>query len=410
MKMKRIVVGLVASLLVASAFILSPVDMPDGWVQIGISKHPLAYESEGERLTSLPSYRADSTKLGQVSVIADDLTGLLLEDRLDDLLHADFNGGTKWPESLPDGFDPNKIMELGKDPGLNVRLLHERGITGQGVGVAIIDMSLLVDHVEYRDRLQHYEEINCAQDTSSYHGTAVASIAVGETTGVAPDADLYYIAQTTDVLMRVWYDFRWMAECVNRIVDINEQLPQDRKIRVLAIQSGWSWGHIGYTKMARAVERAKEAGIFVVSSVLYETYDNRMAFHGLGRDSRTDPNLLESYGPGEFWAESFLNGTGGGYSGSSLMFPMDSRTTASPVRQDDYVFYSRGGWSWTTPYIAGLYALACQVKPDVTPEEFWSVGLSTGDEVKIVREGRGFWLRKIVNPVKLIEELAGRNK
>ena len=24
----------------------------------------------------------------------------------------------------------------------------------------------------------------------------------------------------------------------------------------------------------------------------------------------------------------------------------------------------------TVPYVAGLYALACQVKPDITPDEF----------------------------------------
>jgi hypothetical protein len=39
-------------------------------------------------------------------------------------------------------------MELGKDPGLNVRALHEQGITGERIGIGVIDMALLTDHSE----------------------------------------------------------------------------------------------------------------------------------------------------------------------------------------------------------------------------------------------------------------------
>ena len=51
-------------------------------------------------------------------------------------------------------------MELGKDPGLGVRQLQAQGITGSGVGIAIIDQPMLVDHQEYASRLKLYEEIN----------------------------------------------------------------------------------------------------------------------------------------------------------------------------------------------------------------------------------------------------------
>ena len=44
---------------------------------------------------------------------------------------------------------------------------------------------------------------------------------------------------------------------------------------------------------------------------------------------------------------------------------MDSRCTASPTGINDYVYYREGGMSWTVPYLAGLYALACQVNPDI---------------------------------------------
>lgn len=50
------------------------------------------------------------------------------------------------------------------------------------------------------------------------------------------------------------------------------------------------------------------------------------------------------------------------------------------------------------PYVAGLYALCCQVKPDITPEEFWKEAMSTGDVINIENND-------IANPEKLIKAL-----
>lgn len=54
------------------------------------------------------------------------------------------------------------LMESGKNPGLGIRKLHKEGITGKGIGIAIIDQALLIDHVEYKEQLKMYEEIHCA--------------------------------------------------------------------------------------------------------------------------------------------------------------------------------------------------------------------------------------------------------
>jgi hypothetical protein len=35
------------------------------------------------------------------------------------------------------------------------------------------------------------------------------------------------------------------------------------------------------------------------------------------------------------------------------------------------------------PYAAGAYALAAQVAPDITPEQFWSLALKTGRHVQM---------------------------
>ncbi len=89
-----------------------------------------------------------------------DMSGLDLRKSGDVLMkYASFDTDTRWPKQKPTKYDPRRILELGKNPGLGVRALHEAGITGRGVHVAFIDQSLLLEHEEYKGRLLKYEEI-----------------------------------------------------------------------------------------------------------------------------------------------------------------------------------------------------------------------------------------------------------
>ena len=89
---------------------------------------------------------------------------------------------------------------------------------------------------------------------------------------------------------------------------------------------------------------------------------------------------------------------------------MDSRCTASPTGANDYVYYCQGGLSWSIPYLAGLYALACQVKPDITPELFWRTALETGAVNRIQRDGKSIDLGWIAQPEQLMDKLAAMKK
>ena len=277
-----------------------------------IDRHPAASTGEsgvsGKR-TSIPKYDPKSQNPFQVDLRGADLSGLDLKDSLNDLLHATFDTRTVWPaaEQMPKEFDRQQILELGKNPGLGIRGLHTRGITGREVGLAIIDQPLLVEHQEYKDRLRLYEEIHVKLDTTaSMHGPAVASIAVGKTIGVAPEADLYYVGSWTGDFGdfgAFTFNFRYYAQAVNRILEINRQLPADRKIRVVAMQVGWNKGQAGYDEITAACNEAKTAGLFVVSSSLEEVHGFK--FNGLGRSPLADPGKFESFEPGLFWANQF---------------------------------------------------------------------------------------------------------
>ncbi len=168
-------------------------------------------------IAELPTYNPNSTSSFQIDLRHNNIRGTNVTDRLSDLLHANFDLSTVWPEKLPEGFDPAKIMELGKNPGLGVRQLQAKGVTGKGIGIAIIDQTLLPEHVEYKDQLRYYEELGPStnQQMASVHGPAVASIAVGKNVGVAPEADLYFLcANWKQVNGQV--DFAELAKAVDR--------------------------------------------------------------------------------------------------------------------------------------------------------------------------------------------------
>jgi hypothetical protein len=308
---------------------------------------------------------------------------------------------------MPPAFDSRTILELGKNPGLGVHKLHATGATGRRVGIAIIDQVLLTEHQEFADRLRLYEEINIKPGTpSQMHGPAVASIAVGKTLGVAPDADLYYIAtwagdfQGKDGLQ---FNFRYYAQAIQRVLQINRHLPQDRKIRVIAMAVGWTPDHQGYDQIAAACEQAKAAGILVLSSSVENVHGFK--FNGLGRAPMADPDAFDSYEPGMFWTALLPNDY---LLKGRLMVPMDSRTTASPCGPDEYVFYRQAGWSWAIPYIAGVYALAAQADPAVTPQRFWDTAMKTGRTIQVKRNGQIIPLGSIIDAPALLRALANK--
>lgn len=145
---------------------------------------------------------------------------------------------TVWPSKMPRGCDPAKILENAKNPGLGVRELHKQGITGKGVNVAIIDQPLYQDHPEFAGKIKMYRDFDCKSE-SSMNGPAVASLLVGNSTGTAPGANLYYAAAPS------WLtDAGYYAMALDWIVEETRAIPKTRRRINRAIQAvvelqGW---------------------------------------------------------------------------------------------------------------------------------------------------------------------------
>ena len=321
-----------------------------------------------------------------------------------DINDLSFDTDTIWPRQLPKGFDPKKVLDYNKNPGLGIHALHKKGITGKGVGIAIIDQGLLLDHQEYKKNLYLYERIHCSDETAQMHGPAVASIAVGQDIGVAPKAKLYYIASTFGHYSdsQDEFDASIMADTILRVLDINKTLPKDDKIRVISISKGYSNQDKGYNKLQAAIKKADENNIFVITTSTNEYYKDFFIF-GMDRDYEKDPDQFSSYEPVSWDAENFYNNPDE-YQ-NYLLFPVGSRTIAGCTKPDAYALSHNGGLSWSAPWCAGFYALCCQVKPDITPQEFIEVAYSTAVTNEIKHNGKTYSFGKVINPAGVIERL-----
>lgn len=319
------------------------------------------------------------------------------------LKYVTYDTNTLWPGELPLGFSPTQIMDLGRDPGLQIRSLQRSGITGKGVNIAIVDQALLLEHQEYKDNIMLYERLNCLDLKATMHGSGVASIAVGKSVGVAPEAKLYYIASTfgKETNNSFQEDLTWMAEGIKRVLEINKHLSDTEKIRVISISTGFDSNVKGSDDVFEAIKLATQSGVFVITPTTFKNYG--FTLMGLDRDLMSDPNDLKCFTPGIFWSNSYYSGKIP--SNNLLLVPMDARTYASFTGINDYAFSSVGGLSWTCPWLAGLYALCVQVNPKITIDKFIHLAFETGDEITIKHGIKQYTLKTIINPKKLVNSI-----
>jgi hypothetical protein len=348
-----------------------------------------------------------------------DLGRLDLKANAQDLLTSFFDTETKWPAALPPPFDPAKILDVNRNPGLGLRELHVRGFTGKGVSVAVIDTPFLLDHEEYADRLRFYGEVN-AWGEANFHGTLVTSILAGRACGVAPEAEIYYVgSHNYDISPKdnaMVPNATHCARAIDELLRINARLPREKRIRVISVSAAWGPKNPGFKAANKAVQKASEAGIFVVSWNVAVEHEPGFWFWGLDRAASDSPDDPASYrviswkewisqiagrdGFEKFY-EKRLKKAG---APEFLLISESAKTVAHPFGLSTYGFYPMGGWSSVLPYIVGLYALACQVKPDITPEGFWRAALATGDPMPIKTEWATY-AGKRVNPTRLVESL-----
>ena len=253
----------------------------------------------------------------------------------------------KWPKSVVETINPEKMLNDAKHPnGMNA--LHTNGFTGKNIGIAIIDQRLNCEHPEYADRIKHYEKVgvwpSSDKDTSDYHGSLVAGCSVGKNTGTAPDADLYYFAANNWVIQNKFLSGaekitgenlkpghrKYINQAIRRVLEINKTLPENKKIRFLSC----SWGSPTdqfVDETYKLFAECEREGIMVIGGAFF-------------RNNMTDYIPCDKRFPIK--------------SKDAVGIPTNGKTT--PFYKGGYYYTRDGGSSSTFPYLAGVYACACQ--------------------------------------------------
>jgi serine protease AprX len=294
------------------------------------------------------------------------------------LQSLNFDTSTVWPASdrLPPGFNPPRLLQEGRNPGLGIRSLHDEGIDGDGIGIAILDQPLIV-HEEYSSRLVRYDASRSGwmRLNPQMHGSPIVSVAVGKTCGVAPGAFVFYYAGMTSSVHEIQAD--WIYE----IIKHNETVGDQDRIRVISISDSPEDAPDN-SAFCKARKKAHEAGILVVTCS-----DHFLSFGTLKLIEGKDPDNPENYIRGKY-----------GRGNNTLLIPAGNKTMASYRGINTYIFEREDGKSWAAPYIAGLAALAFQVNPDVQPQMIVEQLVKTVTQAKI---------GPVVNPRKFIESIKG---
>ena len=184
----------------------------------------------------------------------------------------------------------------------------------------------------------------------------------------------------------------------NKILKENNQPP----ISIISISCGFDclpdYKKNG-AKLSKIIQLAKDEGIAVI------TCEDKSAYriYPVNANPSGDINSSQDYriwdafkDDDEYYKdEEILDQT--------LLIPGQHRTTAGMHNDYRYDGSVGGGQSWTIPYLAGVFAQAKQVRPDITFDEFYKIALETADKCYNYDDKR--YIGKLINPVKIIQAI-----
>ena len=283
------------------------------------------------------------------------------------------------------GFTESSLGHLSRPAHLED--LHQQGIDGRGVTVAVID-SGVVDHEDFGDRIKAFKDFGSRRRKPfDYrgHGTHVAGVILGDgktVDGIAPKADL--VACRVSSNAEVIKALDWVVENKDKY-----------SIDVLNLSLGVDASDPDSAGFVAAAERAVDAGLVVVVSSGNDCQGT------VCRNTITSPGnspkvitvgALDDRGTLDLQDDTIWSKSSQGRKGLSKpdlvaeganvisVLAPESRYAEKVANESLYLALS--GSSLSAPMVAGAAALMLQVSPGLTHGQIKDIVRETADPLK----------------------------
>ena len=264
----------------------------------------------------------------------------------DIIRRINFSTRTIFPENSP--FKLNKNMFTVNE---DTKRLHEKGIDGRDINLAIIDQYFETKHYEINECIVSKKKCDSSSE-DSFHGLTVSAQLCGKNLGIAPGSKLWFYGRSG-----VNND----ATC-SALKDIYNQNQNGANIRIVSISAS---NHRKSIEFEDIQKKLINQGCYIIDS--YE-------FNKLFTSVNQDPFTYEYYYTD--WQcdkegkvrEVFKN---------KIAIPTGGKMMPLIGTVNDYLYCSQASYSWAIPKLSGFFALALQINPDLTYEEFIQTALDT---------------------------------
>lgn len=284
------------------------------------------------------------------------------------------------PDKLPKGFNPKKHINDHKHPS-EIDTLHKRNITGHGINIAIIDGVFNKEHPEYKNNIKYLQDplLKMRNNESHFHGSMVVGCAVGKTTGVAPDASVYYFTAGKSDQDKG----RETIQVLRSVLDFNKKQSTKNKIHILSC----SWAP------QRKTTNMKEYDEVMRLFQELESDNVKIIFCG-GKKTRNSFSVSTV----DFLPTS--KDTKTEYKDNIVYIPTNEKTV--PFHTGGYLYQKLGGDSSAAPYLAGVYACALQNNEIFMTRLNWQEELDTilKETATPIKNGG-----KMINPTGIVERV-----
>ena len=279
-----------------------------------------------------------------------------------------FSTKTIFPKENP--FVLTKDMFLVDD---NVRKLHEEGINGEGINVAVIDFAFDTIHDELKECLVYQK--NCRDDYEvHFHGSTVATQLCGKNLGVAPNVNLWFYG-TGQGAKRI------IVDNYKALKDIYEQNKKGANIKIINISGS---RHRENSEYMNIYKKLLDQGCYIIDSLVFGD-----KFTSINQDP-----ITKDY----YYSDGQVLGMEQYKYYNHIAIPTGGKMTPLVTTTNEYLYCGQATYSWAIPKLSGYFALALQVNNNLTYEEFEQLAIETAKKIN------GIKIFNIIGIIKKIKQ------